>query len=150
MIHLYGLGLLTEEADEMLRRAAGRAEARQANLGGNELDRAPEALLGLALQALWAEGNKLRRFGAITAMRSLVLLDLSDNELDEIPEDVWRLASLKQLFLSNNEIKRLPRGMRKIRLRELDLRGNAELEEGARVAVGGRREVEKFLEIFCE
>lgn len=44
----------------------------------------------------------------ILDIESLVFLDLSDNQLDELPSDLTRLVYLKVLFLSNNAFSTYP------------------------------------------
>jgi hypothetical protein len=56
---------------------------------------------------------------------SLKKLDLNNNSLTDLPEEMAVLSSLEILFLSENEIKRIPTVIAKLnRLRVLSLRGN--------------------------
>ena len=57
---------------------------------------------------------------------NLLVLDIHDNELTEIPRFVLEMKELRRLSLINNEIKRIPREViAKEKLRELNLSGNA-------------------------
>ena len=60
-------------------------------------------------------------------MRSLKMLDVSQNKLTALPESIVNLPSLSVLDVSNNDITRLPLSIGKMRgtLRKLVLHGNA-------------------------
>ena len=115
MMHWHGLGWTTEEANEAMRKigAQEKMKATQVVLGSNHLDEAPAELMRMpGLQAPWLGDNQIRHLGWITLMRSLILLDLSDNQLETLHADIWKLVNLRQLLLSNNKLKSMPTTIR--------------------------------------
>lgn len=65
-------------------------------------------LLG-RLRYLNLKGNDLRALpAALAAMPSLEILDVSKNEIEQLPEDPGRLVRLRVLSLSNNKLRVLP------------------------------------------
>ncbi len=94
-------------------------------LDGNRLKALPVELMGLRLASLELQGNALGAPGAFAAFelsalvaaaavppleRTLELLDLSGNRLEEVPTGfLQRLSKLKTLRLSHNKLARLLR-----------------------------------------
>lgn len=57
--------------------------------------------------------------------KTLVWLDLSSNQLTEIPKEIRELRKLSHLNLSNNQLNRLPRTVHRMtQLTTLNLEGN--------------------------
>ena len=84
-MHYFGMGWTTAEANKAMRKIGAKEKMRamQIQLGGNHLDEAPAELMRMPrLQALWLGDNQIRHLGWITLMRSLILIDLSDNQLE--------------------------------------------------------------------
>lgn len=53
------------------------------------------------------------------------MLDLCDNGLDTLPAELGRLTKLKELYLSNNKLRKLPDAIQKMSsLEVLDIRNN--------------------------
>ena len=56
---------------------------------------------------------------------NLVVLDASDNVIEEIPDWIGEMRNLRRLDLSNNQLRGLPDELSQLRrLEMLDLRGN--------------------------
>lgn len=68
-------------------------------------------------------------------MTHITKLDLSKNELKELPEDFGKLTKLKHLDLYQNQLQHLPLSFSKLKdLRFLDLKGNPLVPTVAKVA----------------
>ncbi len=71
------------------------------------------------------EHNFVKIPESIEKLKSLKLLDLSKNQLEELPDSLGSLTSLNTLNLNNNQLKNLPQSIVKLKnLRYLSLRGN--------------------------
>ncbi|KAI1318827.1 hypothetical protein EDD11_005673 [Mortierella claussenii] len=72
--------------------------------------------------------NMIRIFTPITnltCLHHLQVLDLCDNHLEILPPEIGLLSKLKELYLSNNKLWKLPDNLQKmVRLEVLDIRDN--------------------------
>jgi len=76
------------------------------------------------LKSIALSNNKTQRI-KFTRNDSVVSLSLSDNELKRIPRSIRKLRNLKVLVLSNNHIKRIPHWLKRMSaLEEIDLNYN--------------------------
>src|SRR5579864_6841784 len=56
---------------------------------------------------------------------SLITLDLSDLELEEVPAELGQFSKLQTLYLSSNELRKVPAELGQLsNLQHLDLSGN--------------------------
>lgn len=105
----------------------------RANVAYEEVVQFPEGLLGASsLLILDMSNYKLDELPAeIELLQNLKELDVSDNLLTSIPAELWYLESLERLDLSGNDLLALPHGIEKLtKLRALDLRGVKKPPEG--------------------
>ncbi|KAK6491466.1 leucine-rich repeat-containing protein 69 [Huso huso] len=81
------------------------------NIGNNVLEEVPVVLKHLkSLRKLHLFGNRIEKIpcSVFDGLRNLVLLNLNNNNIWEIPPDIQWLINLEQLSLNNNELKNLP------------------------------------------
>ncbi|KAL0232865.1 hypothetical protein GEMRC1_011612 [Eukaryota sp. GEM-RC1] len=82
-------------------------------------------LFGPFLESLLIEHCHLSKLPPLVALRNLKVLDLSDNNLAQIPDDIGVLKSLEVLDLSSNFFLSYPDNLKKLsKLKALDLRNN--------------------------
>lgn len=78
------------------------------NVANNELEALPDAICSLPLQELQIQGNKLRELPQMLgAVKTLRLLNASNNILESLPMSLARLTYLAQLDVSFNKLKDL-------------------------------------------
>lgn len=98
------------------------------NLANNRLKQLPTHFGSyLALRILNISSNFLDQFPLfLCKLRSLVDLDLSFNNIANIPEDIGNLKNLEKLLITNNRLShQVPKSFRElISLRELDIKYN--------------------------
>jgi len=76
------------------------------------------------LKSIVFSGNKTKRI-RFSRHDTITVLSLSENELKRIPRSIRKLTNLKILNLSNNHIKRIPRWLKRMSaLEDLDLNYN--------------------------
>lgn len=69
--------------------------------------------------------NQLTNINQINELKTAKIIDLSNNQIEEIPAEIHHLKSLKMLDLSNNKIKALPKTITGLnKLEELNLENN--------------------------
>jgi hypothetical protein len=72
-----------------------------------------------------ASHNQLTQISQINELKTAKIIDLSDNQIEEIPIEIHQLKSLKMLDLSNNQLKALPKTLTGLnKLEELNLENN--------------------------
>jgi Leucine-rich repeat (LRR) protein len=100
------------------------------NLSNNMFSELPECLGALPLVTLYVQCNKLvssDSLGSVlVSMKSLQVLDLSSNNLSQLPSTFFQdLSQLLKLNVSNNRLKKLPPfGTEKLMLCELNVSKN--------------------------
>ena len=83
------------------------------------------SLTSLKLTHLYMPHNRLVSIEGITAMRTLIVLDVSVNLLLSLPDDIGNLQTLKELVVSGNKLKELPETITSCRhLAELTVASN--------------------------
>ena len=69
----------------------------------------PECILQLKqLQTLWMWGNQISQLPQELFQLPLTLLDISNNNITEIPPQIGKLKQLQYLDISNNPLTALP------------------------------------------
>jgi hypothetical protein len=86
--------------------------------------------------AKWADDNgvsrkRMPRYDEKTLL-NIKELDLSELELQSLPEEFCNLINLKKLSLHDNRLKSLPENIVQLNLESLDLSGNDELDLSAK------------------
>lgn len=92
---------------------------------GNRLVSIDSALVGSAhsLTELDVSHNRLRRLPTLAPLRRVVRLQLTANQLDELPADLGSMAALVELHVGENRLRTLPPSVAQLAaLRTLDLR----------------------------
>lgn len=79
-------------------------------------------------------------------MCKLEMVDLSNNELEALPEEIGKMRSLKWLIVSENGLVRLPKAIERLKdtLDVLDLSGNR-IANGNGIGTIGK---DRLLEVF--
>jgi|GEM_PF-1583293 len=91
-------------------------------LNSNNIDTLPDAMSGLALEYLDISSNPIKDLAALSRLKSLKELSVSNINLKEVPQAIVSLDSIWNLDLSHNALTRLPaevinmRGLMMIRL----------------------------------
>lgn len=95
----------------------------------NQLRSLPSSLCNLPhLRRLYVDSNLLESNGLPEDLGQLPALELfsaSDNLLETIPDSFLKCCTLKKLFLINNKLKSLPKGIQNLpKLESIETRGN--------------------------
>ena len=101
------------------------------DLTGTGLFRAPDAVTELSkieklIEKLVLDENNLIALPAgINKLKNLILLNLKNNKLTELPAEIGDLRELRWLFLSKNQLVGLPTSIQRLtKLKKLDLDEN--------------------------
>ncbi|XP_053102042.1 leucine-rich repeat-containing protein 69 isoform X2 [Hemicordylus capensis] len=99
------------------------------NLGNNIFEEVPEQLKYLtSLKKLHLFGNKITRISPLIfdGLKNLVLLNLNNNQLSNLPVEIHRLENLECVSLDNNQLQCIPKELCYLRkLRKLYLSHNS-------------------------
>lgn len=102
--------------------------ARTLNLSGQKLEKTPTYVFSeVSLQELDLSNNLLEGSlpGEIRFLKSLKVLNLSNNQFTGLPAEIGQLANLEVLNVSNNQLTGLPQELGNLKnLKLLDLSGN--------------------------
>ena len=101
-------------------------ELKYLDLSGNELQELPSTVCQLVLlQTLNLNCNKLMALPNVAKLQCLSRLDVSHNELNELPGGIYELQHLVEVHVSNNNITSVEEDISKMAaLKALDLSGN--------------------------
>eukprot|EP00746_Dinoflagellata_sp_MGD_P012140 gnl/MRDRNA2_/MRDRNA2_125736_c0_seq1.p1 gnl/MRDRNA2_/MRDRNA2_125736_c0~~gnl/MRDRNA2_/MRDRNA2_125736_c0_seq1.p1 ORF type:complete len:512 (+),score=105.51 gnl/MRDRNA2_/MRDRNA2_125736_c0_seq1:100-1635(+) len=97
------------------------------NLSGLGLTELPESIASLEVECnLVFSNNQLRELPPTIGFMKASYLDLSNNELQSLPEELFTLwgGGSCSLNLANNELTSLPASIGKFQIKKLDLSGN--------------------------
>lgn len=103
-------------------------------LRNNKFDKFPKSLcfkesLQKSLHVLDLSGNQVRQLPVyICELRNLITLKMDNNLLEVIPPTLGRLSNLKTVTLSGNKLKILPAGFLHLTLDNVDLFNNEFIE----------------------
>jgi len=90
-------------------------ELKHLDLSGNELQLVPTSLGELSsLQTLNLNCNKLTSLPSLEHLASLSRLDVSHNQLNELPEGIYELEHLAEIHASNNHITAISANVSKL------------------------------------
>lgn len=85
----------------------------------------PDSMAGLGVRYLSVRENKLQKADVLVHMLRLVYVDLSNNQLLQLPRDIGRLVELQVLNISGNKLKELPQSIGSLaKLQELNCSSN--------------------------
>lgn len=95
------------------------------NLDSNELHDLPVEIAYLdSLRELSVRSNQLFRIHYRLLNGSIIKLDLSDNELEELPNLMWSTSDLRFLYLDDNAISFFPVLLQQLDFTEISINGN--------------------------
>lgn len=110
-------------------------------LDSNELHDLPVEIAFLdSLRELSLRSNMLYRIHYRLLNGTIIRLDLSDNELEELPEVLWNTSELRYLYLDYNAVSTLPVSLQQLDLAELSVEDNRLCSVGDRLS--------KWLDLF--
>ena len=73
-------------------------------------------------------GNLFKSINLSVLSDKLIALDLCDNQIEDVPKELFMKPNLKTLALAHNKITKLPRGIKESELQDLDISFNSLIE----------------------
>ncbi len=110
ILNLEGLGLTSQQFEQLLPEIIPMWHLYSLSLGNNQLESIPPEIGNLRrLQTLDLSGNRLNSLPQELAnLSQLNHIDLSKNRFDSIPQSLTQLANLRVLYLISNNIQIVP------------------------------------------
>ena len=98
---------------------------RSLRMAWTDIKQLPEWLATTRIKYMSLRDNKLLDITALRGMRHLVLFDMMNNQVRELPEGIGELTCLQILHVSGNNLNRLPNSLGRLRaLKDLQCSGN--------------------------
>eukprot|EP00039_Didymoeca_costata_P022536 m.4701 g.4701 ORF g.4701 m.4701 type:complete len:497 (+) comp3069_c0_seq2:108-1598(+) len=143
---LTSLKILSHELIEAPKPIFKLANLVSLDLSKNKLTSIPEAIADLkCLASVNISDNQLTCFPQEMCTSSMRFLDLSQNKINEIPNQICKMSSLSTLYLQKNRISFVPRGIRELKsLQNLKLSNNTIKFLPAELSIFSQRKLAKL------
>lgn len=146
MSHIKALNLSGNQIREIPSAIDQLTQLTSLGLGYNKITKLPQSICNLALlNTLRMQNNALKDIEGIEKCVGLRILSLTDNQLEDLPDNIGNLTSLTTLGLFRNSLRLLPRSIKQCsRLTYLGLKDNLSFLEKSEGAYLGKKDLKAF------